>query len=175
LARTDQLHNVTVDILAERLERTGKYEIISRNRCYDRNGFTGEFDVYARRGVNNLYFEVKSTLCAAALRKAQHQAFRAVIAHADERWRCLLVLPPKGHPASWVHSSDPELRIQRIIPRCHHLPPAQVTRGPDGAQLCTLCGGLFVVSTRQFDAEGLTAKTQMMLYRDYVQQHPRRS
>ena len=80
----NKLHEVTIDLLLERLTRTGKYGSIRREYWYDRSGLTGELDVYARRAGAHVYFEIKSALCPSVLRKAQHQAFRATIAGIGE-------------------------------------------------------------------------------------------
>ena len=108
------VHEHIVLTLEERLRASGRYRRIQSHVIYNEYGFCVELDLEAEthRGDRH-YYEVKSRLTEAALAKAEHQAYRVMLALPKRRYKNILVT---AHP-----EKPGELHVQRITPECHHL------------------------------------------------------
>jgi hypothetical protein len=92
------MHEVLLERLVRRLERTGEYETLITHHEFERGRLRGEIDVWAvplARGVQEFY-EVKSCRTADAVRKARRQARNATAAFGEYGWSCYLVTPARG-------------------------------------------------------------------------------
>jgi len=162
------LHEIITAALIHRLERSGKYDDIRQHHAFSRNGLCGEMDVFAQRGGRSLYFEVKSGLSLRILRKTEYQAYRVITVFPDLAWRCWLVLPPDGHPATWLHEARPGLHVMRITPTCHHLHDLKdILRGRHRPS-CSLCGAPMPANAQGSDREQRQLCERLLEYDEYL-------
>ena len=89
--KSDSRHNKLVKEIAQRLERKG-YSVQTLVN-YQRNGYEGEFDVYARMNGVHEYHEIKSRNSKKNIRRALKQFQRARKAYPNRNWAFYLDTP----------------------------------------------------------------------------------
>lgn len=89
----DQRHEAIVNLFYEHIRRYMPYEIVTKHAEYTRNGYDGEFDIYAKIGKDCLYVEAKSSCHPRAISRAMQQFTRAALAFPEYRWTFYIATP----------------------------------------------------------------------------------